>query len=254
MVCLAFKIAPPKQLNLKKKKKKNELKKKIIIKKKKKNASGPKMTSGRSRTTKWFFFLGLRRNTHTNKCTLSISQLSTIGEFAYTQVNKLHNLWFFSTVPAVTDKFNLCWLHSPPTHKEVSDWCDQSHTHKYCTHTLSQSSVHCMNLPIHRSTNSHAHTNFSKRTLASYYTGTALWCWLAIMWTTNFTKCVFPLFTRQIKCHFNKHLEEKKIFPDFPEEMDEFPDFPWLFASGKNIFKFPDFPEIPWPVRTLYKI
>ena len=60
------------------------------------------------------------------------------------------------------------------------------------------------------------------------------------------------MFTRQIKCHFNKHLEEKKIFPDFPEEMDEFPDFPWLFASGKNIFKFPDFPEIPWPVRTLY--
>ena len=27
--------------------------------------------------------------------------------------------------------------------------------------------------------------------------------------------------------------------------MDEFPDFPWLFASGKNTFNFPDFPEIP---------
>ena len=92
---------------------------------------------------------------HTHKQMLSISQLSTIGEFAYTQVNKLHNLWFFSTVLVVTDKFNLCWLHSPPTHKEVSDWCDQSHTHKYCTHTLSQSSVHCMNLPIHRSTVMH---------------------------------------------------------------------------------------------------
>ena len=36
--------------------------------------------------------LTVRRNTHTNKCTLSISQLSTIGGFAYTQVNKLHNL------------------------------------------------------------------------------------------------------------------------------------------------------------------
>ena len=132
--------------------------------------------------------LTVRRNTHTNKCTLSISQLSTIGEFAYTQVNKLHNLWFFSTVLVVTDKFNLCWLHSPPTHKEVSDWSDQSHTHKYCTHTLSQSSVHCMNLPIHRSTNSHAHTNFSKRTLASYYT--ALW-WASYYVNHKFYKMCF---------------------------------------------------------------
>ena len=29
---------------------------------------------------------------------------------------------------------------------------------------------------------------------------------------------------------------EKGVFHEFPQEMIEFPDFPWLFASGKSIF------------------